>query len=166
MRSALSSLFFLCIRIIHHFPLESGHKFFFKIKKCFIVINEYDERITQENAPAEWEAYNKYKWSSKSQSFYTAEEGTYLIVADYEEKETPAVRIMGYKVISVESKADVIKGQTDWLKNNITSVILFSIAAVMLVLIVILLLIKPSDETLEDVDEQVDGKNAKNAKVK
>lgn len=125
------------------------------IKKCFIVINEYDERITEENAPNEWEAYNKYKWSSKSQSFYTAEEGTYLIVADYEEKETPAVRIMGYKVISVESKADVIKGQTDWLKNNITSVILFSIAGVMLIAIIVLLLVKPSDETLKDVDAKV-----------
>lgn len=125
------------------------------IKKCFIVINEYDERITEENAPTEWEAYNKYKWSSESQSFYTAEEGTYLIVADYEEKETPAVRIMGYKVISVESKADVIKGQTDWLKNNITSVILFSIAGVMLIAIIVLLLVKPSDETLKDVDAKV-----------
>ena len=62
---------------------------------------------------------------------------------------------MGYKVISVESKADVIKGQTDWLKNNITSVILFSIAGVMLIAIIVLLLVKPSDETLKDVDAKV-----------
>ena len=39
------------------------------------------------------------------------------------------------------------------MKNNIASVILFSVAAVMLIAIVVLSLVKPSDETLEDLDE-------------
>ena len=81
------------------------------------------------------------------------EEGSYLILADYWEAELPASqRAAAYKIVVVESKADVIKGENDWLKNNVASVVLFSIAGVMLILIIILLLIKPSDETLEDVD--------------
>ena len=83
----------------------------------------------------------------------TVEEGEYLILADYWDSLLPTVsRTAAYKLIVVESEADVIKGETEWLKNNIVSVILFSVAAVMLILIIILLLIKPSDETLEDVD--------------
>ena len=124
-----------------------------KIKSCFVEIKEYDSRITAENAPTEWEAYNKYEWSSSSQSFKTVEEGSYLILADYWESELAySQRATAYKIVVVESKADVIKGENDWLKNNVVSVILFSIAGVMAILIVILLLIKPSDETLEDVD--------------
>lgn len=127
-----------------------------KIKSCFVEIKEYDSRITQENAPTEWEAYNKYEWSSSSQSFKTVEEGSYLILADYWESELAySQRAAAYKIVVVESKADVIKGESDWLKNNVVSVILFSLAGVMAILIVILLLIKPSDETLEDVDVAV-----------
>ena len=136
-----------------------------KIKSCFVEVKEYDARITKENAPEEWEAYNKFEWSADSQSFKTVEEGAFMILADYWEMElASSQRAAAYKVVVVESKADVIKGDSDWLKNNIVSGILFSIAGVMLILIIILLLIKPSDETLEDVD--VAAKKAKEKQSK
>ena len=137
-----------------------------KIKSCFVEIKEYDARINEENGATEWEAYNKYNWTPTSKSFSTVEEGSFLIVADYWEKLTPAVRAAAYKVIVVESEADTIKGETDWLKNNVVSVVLFSVAGVMLILIIILLLVKPSDETLEDVDAKAAAKKkeAKNKK--
>ena len=124
-----------------------------KIKSCFVEIKEYDSRITEENAPTEWEAYNKFEWSASSHSFKTVEEGAFVILADYWELElASSQRAAAYKVVVVESKADVIKGDSDWLKNNIVSVILFSIAGVLAIVVVVLWLIKPSDETLEDVD--------------
>ena len=117
---------------------------------CFTGIGVAGDRIN--NATDEFE---EYEWNPTSQSFKTIEEGDFLIVADYWEKEIPSQRAMAYKLITVESESAVIKGETDWLKNNVASVILFSIAGVMLILIIILLLIKPSDETLEDVDKKV-----------
>ena len=137
-----------------------------KIKSCFVAIDEYDSRITEENAPTEWNAYNKYKWQPKSQSFYTKEEGSYIVVADYYEKLLPSVRISAYKVVNVESEADVIKGESEWLKNNATSVVMFSIAGVMFIFIIILLLVKPSDETLEDVDKKAKKQAKKEKKAK
>ena len=126
-----------------------------EIAKCFTLIKEYDSRITEDNqVDGEWDAYNKYNWSPSSKSFTTAEEGVYLIIADYSETDIWSQRAPAYKVVVVESEADVIKGETQWLKNNVVSVVLFSIAGVMLILIIILLLVKPSDETLEDVDAQ------------
>ena len=135
-----------------------------KIKPCFTKINEYDSRITEENDAAKWNEYNKYNWSPTSQSFKTAEEGTYLILADYYEEEIYTQRATAYQLVVVESEADVIEGETEWLKNNMVSVILFSVAGVMLILIIILLLVKPSDETLEDVDEKAAKKSEKKAK--
>ena len=64
-------------------------------------------------------------------------------------------RAAAYMVVVVESKTAVIEGDDnfgEWIEQNLVSVILFAIAGVMLILIVILLLVKPSDETLEDVD--------------
>ena len=77
-----------------------------------------------------------------------------MVIADYWERDLPMQRAAAYKVVVVASEADVIKGETQWLKDNVLSVVLFSIAGVMLVLIIILLLIKPSDETLEDLDKK------------
>ena len=126
------------------------------VAKIFVEIAEYDDRITEENETAWAASDNKYNWDADSQSFTAAESGLYLILADYWDDEMLYVdHAPAYQLVEVESEADVIKGETEWLKNNIVSVILFAIAGVMLILIIILLLVKPSDETLEDVDEKV-----------
>ena len=120
------------------------------IATCFERIGEKGDNIN--NAT---DKYEKYEWNADSQSFKTVEEGEYLMLADLWEKEIPQQRATAYKLVVVESKEDVIDGENNWLKNNLTSVILFAVAGVMLILIVILALVKPSDETLEDVDKKV-----------
>ena len=78
-----------------------------------------------------------------------------MIFADYCDTLLPnSSRAVAYKLVVVDSKVDTIKGETQWLKNNMVSVVLFAVAGVMLVLIIVLLLIKPSDEKLEDVDKK------------
>ena len=76
----------------------------------------------------------------------------------------PTYRAGAYKLIVVESKAYSVTGEDNWLEDNIVSVILFAIAGVMLILIIILLMVKPSDETLEDVDAKAEKKAKKKAK--
>lgn len=135
-----------------------------KVKAIFgEAIGEYNDKITEDDP--EW-AYNKYQWKPSSKSFKAVEKGTYFVVADYWEQELPMQRAAAYKVINVKSEGDVIKGETQWLKNNIVSVVLFSIAAVMLVCIIILLFVKPSDETLEDVEKKAAKKNRKKKSTK
>ena len=120
------------------------------IASCFERIGEKGDNIN--NAT---DKYEKYEWNADSQSFKTVEEGEYLMLADLWEKEIPQQRATAYKLVVVESKEDVIEGENNWLKNNLASVILFAVAGVMLILIIILALIKPSDETLEDIDQKV-----------
>ncbi len=108
------------------------------------------------------EKYDVYEWSSSSQSFKTVEEGEYIIFADYWEGLAPSYKhAAAYKVIFVESETATIEGESNWLANNKTSVILFSIAGVLLIMIIILSMVKPSDETLEEVDAKATAKKAR-----
>jgi hypothetical protein len=125
----------------------------------FEKIGEAGDRINSE------EKYEKYEWNSSAKSFATVEEGQYLILGDFWEGGIPAQRATAYMVVTVESEEAIIKGESDWLKNNVASVVLFSIAGVMLILIIILLLVKPSDETLEDVDAKADKAQKKDKKA-
>ncbi len=124
------------------------------IKACFKEIKEYNANITEKDP--EWEEYNKYNWNPTSKSFKTVEEGKYLIIGDFwEDGLAYEARAGAYKLVIVESEEDVIKGDskfTAWVKNNVVSVVLFAIAGVMLIAIIVLLFVKPSEETLEDVD--------------
>ena len=134
------------------------------VDNCFERIGEADDRkngAMDENGNY---IYAKYNWVAGNKSFETVEEGTYLILADYSESELATNRASAFKVIVVESEADYLKGETEWLKNNIVSVILFAVAGVMLILIIILLLVKPTDETLEDVDAKALKKKEKKSK--
>jgi hypothetical protein len=134
-------------------------------KACFVEIQEFDDRIDEELHSEEWDKNNKYNWTSSAKSFTAVEEGKYIIMADYWEKELPSQRVAAYKVVVVESKVDTIEGEgNSWLKNNVVSVVLFSVAGLMLIIIVILLLIKPSDETMEDIDKKAEKKAKKEQK--
>ena len=121
----------------------------------FVEINPYNEAIREEDHPNEWERHNKYEWNADEATFKAEEEGTYLILAVYTDSQIGSSKVCGYKVVTVASKDDVIPGETEWLKNNIVSVILFGIAGLMLIAIIVIGFIKPSDETLEDVDVAV-----------
>ncbi len=137
------------------------------VKACFVKIEEFDDRIDEELHADEWNKNNKYNWSVSSQSFTVAEEGNYVILADYWESELPLQRVAAYKVIVAETEVDILESGNswlDWVKTNVVSVILFAIAGVMLILIIILLFIKPSDETLEDVDKKAAGKKENDKK--
>ena len=134
---------------------------------CFEVINEFDDAIDEETHKDLWKKHNQYNWTAASQSFTVAEAGSYLILADYYMQELPMERTVAYKVINAESEANIREGETEsWFETNIVSVILFAIAGVLLIIIIILLFVKPSDETLEDIDAKAKKKAEKESKSK
>ena len=105
------------------------------------------------------EGDNIYNWSATSRRFTAAEEGLYLILADYWDAELPTIdRVPAYKLVEVSEEEDTIKGVSEWLKNNMVSIILFGVAGVLAIAVVVLLFVKPSNETLEDVDKKAKSK--------
>lgn len=115
-----------------------------------------DQGISKDDNPDEWKASDDaYEWDADEQTFKPQEAGAYLMLGVFTDSELVGERTAAYKAVSVSAKRDAIKGDTEWLKNNIASVILFSIAGVMLIAIIVLLVVKPSDETLEEVGADV-----------
>ncbi|MBR2341226.1 MAG: hypothetical protein IKA72_02300 [Clostridia bacterium] len=124
------------------------------IKDAFLEIDEFNHKIDKDLHPDDWaNSDNDYAWMPDSQSFAPQKTGMYLVFAYFTDPDVAAYDAGAYMVVSVDSEADVIKGENEWLKNNMVSIILFSIAGVMAILIIILLVVKPSNETLEDYDE-------------
>ncbi len=117
-------------------------------------IAEYDSSISETEHSEEWEKNNKYNWIPGGRSFKTAEEGVYMVLASYT-ADAPARKVAAYKVIVAEDKVDVLPGENNWLQNNLASVILFSVAGVMLIMIIVLLFVKTDKQTLEAVDEKL-----------
>ncbi len=122
-------------------------------------INEYNNLVKDDNYPD-----NKYQWNTSEQSFVPVQTGNYIVFAVFEDANMTNATVAGYKAIDVSDKQDVNPGDSEWLKKNMVSVILFAIAGVMLILIIILLFVKPSDETLEDVGAATAAKKEKKAK--
>jgi hypothetical protein len=132
----------------------------------FVEILPVDSRIDEDKHPDEWKKNNQYNFSETDGSFTAKVEGTYLVLGVYSDAEIASRKVAAYKVVFAEDKDDFVEGEmTEWLKNNLVSVILFAVAGVMLIIIIVLLFIKPSDETLEDVDKKaVKGKKDKKSK--
>jgi hypothetical protein len=124
----------------------------------FVPISEAGDRINGK------EADDKYEWNATSKSFKTVEEGYFLVLADYYEQLNPAQRATAYKVVLVQSKKATITGESQWWKDNLVSVILFAISGLLLIVVIVLLFVKPSEETLEDVDKIEEEKAAKKSR--
>lgn len=124
-------------------------------------IDEYRDKVSEDYAPS-----NKYEWNATDKSFIPVESGNYIVFGVFKDSvyESEDACAAGYKAISVTDKEDINPGESEWLKNNLVSVILFSIAGVMLILIIILLFVKPSDETLEDIGNEKAAKKEKKSK--
>ncbi|MDE7182249.1 MAG: hypothetical protein K2O41_04355 [Clostridia bacterium] len=105
-----------------------------------------------EETDAEYEQFKDYEWNKTSTSFTPQDSNAfYLIraeVTDNQYNTDPAACNLGV-VASVQAKT--LKGESDWLKKNVASVVLLCIAGIALICIVLLLVIKPKNEG--DVDE-------------
>ena len=101
----------------------------------------------------DYEEFKDYKWSSSSTSFVPQDGNAFYYmraeVTDTEYNTDPVTCSLAI-VASVEAKE--LKGDSEWLQNNVASVILLSVAGVSLIAIILLLVIKPKNK--EDIDVQ------------
>ncbi len=136
-----------------HYQALAAGKENFDIADMFKEINVYDSTLEAD------EGDNIYNWSATSRRFTAAEEGLYLILADYWDDELSMIdRVPAYKLIEVSEETDTIQGVSEWLQNNLVSLILFGVAGVFAIALLVLIFVKPSNETLEDVDKKAKNK--------
>lgn len=112
---------------------------------------EIPASATLEDDTEEYELYNAYEWNPTNRSFVPQEEnGFYLIVCRVSDNNSDRTE-SGYMVVASSSTPPSIVGEDTWLEDNLTSIILLSIAGAALVGIVLLLVIKPKQKG--DIDE-------------
>lgn len=132
----------------------------------FIPIKEYDSNVTEDDE-ARWNRTdNKYHWNPDSALSFVPQEATYYVLKlVVREARLPVEVAPAYQVVDVRNQIDPIPYETEWLDSNITSVVLFSISAVLLIIIVVLFVVKPSEKSVEEVDlETLRGKKHKKEK--
>ncbi len=123
-------------------------------KGCLVEIKEYNEDITEEDD--EWaDTDNDHRWNPDSSlSFVPQKSGYYVLRLTYYDLYNPdGVQAENYyEVVEVRNPYDYIPAKSDWLQNNVTSVVLFSISGALAIAIVVLFVVKPSDKKVEEVD--------------
>lgn len=111
----------------------------------------------------EYKEFNKYAWNNTSPEFVPQDANTFYVikctVRSTADNLEPKSAYMG---ISCSAKFRSLKGEDTWLQDNMTSIILLSIAGASLIGIVLLLVIKPKNKG--DIDEQFEAKKEKTAK--
>ena len=133
--------------------VENAEQYFTDTYKASMIrINEYNSDVTEDDE--NWDdTDNDYNWNpSSSLSFVPQRSGIYVVELTVTDPNRPGTMETAYMAIEVRNPVDVIPGQSQWLQNNITSVVLFAISAVLAIVIVVLFVVKPSDKKVKEVD--------------
>lgn len=104
-----------------------------------------------EETDEDYETYSEYSWTKSSTSFNPQKAGYYYMVAEVKDTLYNAEPVRCSLAVVASETAKTIKGEPEWLKNNIASVVLLSVAGLSLIGIILLLVIKPKDKTDIDV---------------
>ncbi len=136
--------------------LKAEHRDWFETIKPLSSMNEEDE---------DYEIYSPYAWDDSSLKFTPQDANSfYLIECVVTSSENTGLKETAYMGISSSAKANSLKGENTWFKDNLTSVILLSIAGASLIGIILLLVIKPKNK--EDIDEVYEKSFARSKKSK
>ena len=131
-----------------------------KTKKILYEISAYQIDISSDDE-AKWNRTdNDYYWDPDSSlSFVPQEAGYYVLKLRVDDGVLLGKTAEAFQVIEVRNPIDTIPGQSQWLEDNVLSVVLFAISGVLAIVVVVLFLVKPSEKKVEEVDlEKLKGK--------
>ncbi len=102
-------------------------------------IEEYDSDKEED------EGDNVYEWRPSSRSFIPQEKGFYMITVKV--VDDGGFSAESHQVVNVTSEVDTVHGETYWLRDNVLSVVFMAIGGLCLIGIIVLLVIKPKEES-------------------
>ena len=131
---------------------ETSRPYFTEIKE----VNESDE---------DYETFKDYNWSNSSTSFTPLDgNAIYYMRAEVTDKQYNTDPVTCSLAVQASVEAKALKGDSEWLQNNVASIILLSVAGVSLIAIILLLVIKPKNK--EDIDVQYERMSVKKTNKK
>lgn len=140
--------------------LENTRKYFTTVKAASELLETDDN----------YEDFKALNWNATSVSFTPQSvEDFYVVELTLTDKRSQ-LQSKNFATVAASVQTTALKGESDWVENNVTSIILLSVAGVCLVALIALLIIKPKDKG--DIDavysevEERSGSKKKNKKQK
>ncbi len=136
-------------------------------KDCFTEIRKFNSDVSKEDEDAWSRTDNDYNWNPGTTpgSFTPQKSGYYVVKLLLIDSYLANTETAAYQAIDIRNPVDVTPGQIDWLRNNVTSVVLFAVSAVLAVAIVVLFVVKPPEKNVEEVDlDKLKGKKKNDKK--
>lgn len=108
----------------------------------------------------DYEEFKDYQWSTTSTSFVPQDGNAfYYMRAEVTDTAYNVDPVTSSLAVVASEEAKALKGDSEWLQNNIASVVLLCVAGVSLIAIILLLVIKPKSK--EDIDVQFEQEKSK-----
>ncbi len=130
-------------------------------RKYFTTVKPVAELLTTD---ANYDEFKALNWNASSVTFTPQSVSDYYVVELTITDTRSQTSTRNYAVVAASVATTALKGESDWLKNNATSVVLLSIAGVCLAALIVLLIVKPKDKG--DIDVVYEHTTAKNKKSK
>lgn len=139
---------------------------FMEIKNTlFVEHGEYFTQIEEQSKlnenSEEYDEFYAYAWNASNRSFIPQDENAfYLIQCEVSSTRFPTrEHVKEYMGIAASATPKAISGENTWVKDNMVSIILLSIAGAAFIGIIVLLFIKPKESG--DIDAQFEQEVAK-----
>lgn len=114
-----------------------------------------------------YETYADYAWDASALSFVPQSASEFYAVALTLTDTRSSQVTRAYMGIRASEQADALKGESQWIKNNLASVILLCIAGASLIGLIVLLVVKPKDKgDIDTIETGAGKKGKKNGKAK
>ena len=115
---------------------------------------------------ANYALFKAINWNANTLSFTPQTVDDYYIVTlTLKDNRTPDASEKYFAAVAASVQTKSLKGESDWLEQNVTSVVLLAIAGVCLIALLVLLIVKPKDKgDIDVVYAEVEGSKSKNGK--
>ncbi len=119
-------------------------------------------------ADENYEEFKELNWNATSVSFTPRSVEDFYVVRLALTDNNSAQTEYKYTAVAASVETTSLKGESDWVENNLVSIILLTVAGVCLIALVVLVLVKPKDKG--DIDtvysEEVEKQDKKGKKAK
>ncbi len=133
-------------------------------RKYFTTVKAASELLESDS---NYEKFKALNWNATSITFTPQSVDDYYVVEQKLTDNRSKDYEIHYATVAASVQTTPLKGESDWLKNNKTSIILFVVAGVCLVALVILLVIKPKDKgDIDAIYTEVESKGKSKDKKK
>lgn len=114
-----------------------------------------------------YEEYKAINWNSSNLSFVPQSIDDFYVVELTLTDNRSQLSTRNYATVAASVQTTPLKGESDWVENNLTSVILLTISGVCLIALIVLLIVKPKDKgDIDAVYSEVEAKSEKKKKNK